>query len=163
MCKLQSSRRALFPPSFLLNRGDIITRNVVYACKAWKNKRIQWYPAWDIAFKIQRISAASETNERKTDCHQIFIFPPKVWCIFLWGIVCKWYIKYVKYNCKQTRNLPRLQSVPWSLFTLQKKRQGMPFGTGLGYNKSHIELLELTLLIFLIFYGFLVILCIPYL
>lgn len=45
----------------------------------------------------------------------------------------------------------------------EKKRRGMPFGTGLGHHKSHIELLELTLLIFLIFYGFLLILCIPYL
>lgn len=71
--------------------------------------------------KRQMKSAASETNERKTDCHRIFIFFSKVWYIFLRGIVCKWYIGYVKYNCKQTCNLPRLQSVPWSLFILKKK------------------------------------------
>lgn len=74
--------------------------------------------------------AASETNEGRTDCHQISISFSKVRYIFLGGIVCKWYIEYVRYNCKQTCNLHRLQSVPWSLFILNKKA-GRPLGTEL--------------------------------
>lgn len=123
----------VFSPSPLLNCGGIISRSVVYAGKSWKNKRKQWGAWYDTTstFKTQtktprRDHAASETNERKTDCRQISIPFSKVRYIFRWGIVCKWYIEYVRYNCKQTCNLHRLQSVPWSLFILSKKAGNRP-------------------------------------
>lgn len=50
----------LFPP-FLLT-CDIISRNVIYERKSWKNKRKQWWTRQDTIFKIQRILAADELS-----------------------------------------------------------------------------------------------------
>ena len=49
----------VFFPSSLLNCGDIISRNVVYECKSWKNKRKQGWTWQDTISQMQTKNLSS--------------------------------------------------------------------------------------------------------